>query len=1272
MTDLDIHKLCSKFDIEILEEASYVLWNVWKAVHPKYSTLQACIGALAEDSGLYQALKNAHGLKKYDVVREWAVETKEMAVQGQVDQLLSEIRPAVSKLVTGELTLPTWTPSDMGNFEMAAHLTSLRIPCLNGKPSVLLHDLGSFESDPSLSTRLNNIFTPNHHTFLVNTSGSGKTRLLLEGMCRHWGFYFTSLVDSSLLGSSDVQNSIRSYIPDSPGFRTTLPRPGSPEYESALTRNRLNASRIFSQLFLARLLVFDLFVNALDQVEAGDSAVYKLRWLFLQLQPSLVHPQIYDIFDALTGTLSQATDSYINSTTKALLASIRKRCMDRPQSPPIFCVLDEAQYAATQHCNAFRSDNGSAYRPVLREIVRAWENQCAGQGVFMVVAGTGISKDVVDQAMASAIMKESKYRWCSDTGAFDAVDAQRRYIQKYLPPAFLSSASGERLMERVGYWLHGRRVCHLSSECLTDQFVRAEGPGPITISSRYKLDFHKLTKNTDMIATVHQITTHYLMRAVLPGSLGKDEKTYVEYGFARFIDAETNAVAVDEPLVLLAATHWINAHYRSSYKFFAKQIHVHEATSNGFENYIAFCLNLAFSNKQRVDEIFTFSGTPPEWARQKAELVSLHRSASSNSVEISPVRHSTISGPSLTLGANAKTTTDTSAWLDHDAHAPICFPHVSLGPDLLFVLRLADGTNIWVALQAKYSTGKSGMLSRLYLRRAMRSVTPSEFFLDKEGKPFSPTSDPDLVATTLQSLSMLPHRREDAGKYSLLRVVASFPAQTALKRCIEEDLDTQGHPIACLNMKYIKQLTKGLSPVDFLDGLEKATMSAQVVGKRTRKGSGLRPAPMKSMSTFNVTAARAQFPSLESGFIFGDNAGGSQVTQGVVDRISDYLINTNAQLGADYSVSAESTRRAMAQAPAEAAKMFNASSPDEIVLSHSSTMNLENVARGLEADIRVGDEFIITGEHEANAGPWKQLAKRRGAVIKIWNATPTNPSNPYSLSLKVTDLLPLITSKTRVVAFTACSNILGSIVPVKDVVTALRAQAKVKGTPKIEVSVDCVAYAPHRFIDVQDWDVDFAVFSFYKVYGPHLSALYVRCATLQASLSPLVHHFLDYSHTSYKLQPGGPSYELAYGTTAAVAYLESLTPSGDVRDAFEAIALHEQTLVKPLLGFLTADKQRERGVRVVGEEHAGLSRVPTISFVVVGQKPLRSRDIVAVFDKKGGIGIRYGHFYAYSRIEDLDPKVDVNDGVVRISLVHYNTVGEVDRIIEILEEVLAE
>jgi selenocysteine lyase/cysteine desulfurase len=114
----------------------------------------------------------------------------------------------------------------------------------------------------------------------------------------------------------------------------------------------------------------------------------------------------------------------------------------------------------------------------------------------------------------------------------------------------------------------------------------------------------------------------------------------------------------------------------------------------------------------------------------------------------------------------------------------------------------------------------------------------------------------------------------------------------------------------------------------------------------------------------DVAKARSSFPALKSGYLFADNAGGSQAAQEVIERISDYLSNTNVQLGADYSVSIESTRRVLIQGPTEAAKLFNARSPDEIVFGSSSTLNLENLARGLEEDIQPGDEFIVTGEHE--------------------------------------------------------------------------------------------------------------------------------------------------------------------------------------------------------------------------------------------------------------------------------------------------------------------
>ncbi|EJF57324.1 PLP-dependent transferase [Dichomitus squalens LYAD-421 SS1] len=424
-----------------------------------------------------------------------------------------------------------------------------------------------------------------------------------------------------------------------------------------------------------------------------------------------------------------------------------------------------------------------------------------------------------------------------------------------------------------------------------------------------------------------------------------------------------------------------------------------------------------------------------------------------------------------------------------------------------------------------------------------------------------------------------------------------------------------------------------------------------------------------SAPTLDIVAVRAAFPALASGYLYADNAGGSQCLATAAHAITDYLLNTNVQLGADYSVSVVSTQRVAAGAEA-ARELFNAESADEVAYGSSSTMLVENLARAVEGDVLEGEEIVITGEHESNAGPWKRLAARKGATIKLWNATQlaAYPNNTYAVGLQLDALLPLISAKTRVVAFTACSNILGSIIPVAEIVKAIRARGAELGVRKLEVCVDCVAYAPHRPVDVRAWDADYAYFSFYKVYGPHISVLYARRASLVSSLSSLGHHFLRVHDKPYKLQPGGPGYELPWGCTPVVPYLKSLTPSGTLEDAWLAVARQEQTLLKDLLGYLRS--KYERGVRIVGDEREGETRVPTVSFVVAGERPIKSKDVVAFFDKKPNVGIRYGHFYAYTLVDTLQPKLDADDGIIRISLVHYNTVEEVKRIVEILEEVL--
>ncbi|KAF8515047.1 PLP-dependent transferase [Hysterangium stoloniferum] len=459
-------------------------------------------------------------------------------------------------------------------------------------------------------------------------------------------------------------------------------------------------------------------------------------------------------------------------------------------------------------------------------------------------------------------------------------------------------------------------------------------------------------------------------------------------------------------------------------------------------------------------------------------------------------------------------------------------------------------------------------------------------------------------------------------------------------------------------------------------------------------------------STLDVQYARSQFPNLESGYVFADSAGGSQALKSVADATKDYLLYSNAQLGASYPTSQRATRRVDHGADA-AAVLFNADSADEIAFGSSTTQLLANLSVAMAPALRDDDEIIITGEHEANVGPWKRVAASRNLKINTWFPSSSNSKNPYAVSYNdsVPALLALVTSHTRIVALSGCSNILGEILDFVPVVRALRAKKEEvsNGGEGLWIVVDLVAFAPHRHIDVKKWDIDFAVFSFYKVYGPHTAAMYTRSSEL-AKIGSVAHHFHSphYDNLPFKLQPGGAGYELTYSSSAVLPYLYRLsrssgdlidsedllrkTPRAELRSALEhtsaLVQVHEDELVKTLLDYLTSSRMYERGVRVAGPESPTL-RAPTISFLVIdteGKKGLKSRDIVEYVDTKGTIGIRWGHFYAYSILASLPGFVkkpfpgtnerSIDDGIVRVSLVHYHTVAEVQKIIEALDEIL--
>ena len=392
-----------------------------------------------------------------------------------VSAFLASLKPNMILLIEGVVTLPTWTPPA----DVASYLDD-PIPCVCGKPNILLHQLGYFVHEPELQQRVDNVFMPTSpsHTILVNTSGSGKTRLLLEGLCQSWGFYFTSFVDSSLLGSGDIQNAIQTTIPHDSHFHPVLPRATSREYQSAVARNEAVAGRVFKRVFLARALLFDLFIDAM-KADRGSKTVgdYRRKWLLLQLQPSILHAKIWDPFHDLTHKLSACSDPDLIKMTKKVLRRIRSalsRSAPSSGSVPLYCVVDEAQFAATQHTAAFCSTNSNDTipRPILRPLVQTISALTLGYGVFFVLAGTGLSQSSVDATMASAVMKESRYRWCYDTGAFEGWDGMSSWVRRFVPDWVFEGPAGNRLKERMGYWLSGRSGMRFFHMDAIDRFDR--------------------------------------------------------------------------------------------------------------------------------------------------------------------------------------------------------------------------------------------------------------------------------------------------------------------------------------------------------------------------------------------------------------------------------------------------------------------------------------------------------------------------------------------------------------------------------------------------------------------------------------------------------------------------------------------------------------------------------------------------------------------------------------------------------------------------------
>jgi cysteine desulfurase family protein (TIGR01976 family) len=409
----------------------------------------------------------------------------------------------------------------------------------------------------------------------------------------------------------------------------------------------------------------------------------------------------------------------------------------------------------------------------------------------------------------------------------------------------------------------------------------------------------------------------------------------------------------------------------------------------------------------------------------------------------------------------------------------------------------------------------------------------------------------------------------------------------------------------------------------------------------------------------DISWVRAQFPSLAQSVnhqpaVFLDGPGGTQVPQRVIEAIADYLAHNNANTGGAYLTS-RNTDRMIAEARAAMGDFLNCDA-DEIVFGPNMTTLTYAMSRALGRDLGPGDEIVLTLlDHDANFSPWKAL-EEKGVTIRAVRF------NEDDCTLDMRDLAAKIGERTKIVAVGYASNAVGTINNVAEVARLARQVGALS-------FIDAVHYAPHGAIDVRALECDFLVCSTYKFFGPHMGVLYGKREHLKR-LRP------------YKLRPntdnipncwewGTLNHECIAGIKACVDYWEELgrraNPASASRRvailaAHEVIHQHERKMTEKMIASLLAIPRLK--LYGISDPQRYDSRCSTFVVRIEGHTPLE----LATKLGERGFFTWDGNYYALNLTEQLD--VERLGGFLRIGLVHYNTMEEVERLLAALREIV--
>lgn len=414
------------------------------------------------------------------------------------------------------------------------------------------------------------------------------------------------------------------------------------------------------------------------------------------------------------------------------------------------------------------------------------------------------------------------------------------------------------------------------------------------------------------------------------------------------------------------------------------------------------------------------------------------------------------------------------------------------------------------------------------------------------------------------------------------------------------------------------------------------------------------------MSAFDVERVRAEFPALRMtdagrARIYADNPAGTQVSARVAQAVSRCLIETNANLGG-YFVTSIAAEEVVDSAHRAMTRFLGAASEREVVIGPSMTSLTFELSRSIGRTLKPGDEIVVTHmDHDGNISPWLAMAEDRGVTVR-WL-----PFDKRSWIIEPAALDAVLTDRTRLVALNYASNLTGSINDVRALTEKIHAAGAL-------VYIDAVQYAPHGLIDVRALNCDFLACSSYKFFGPHMGIVWGREHLLRDLYAYKVRPQTE--DLPYKFETGTPQIEMLAALDATVQYFEwlgnSCVPGTTGRDAIAAAFDCTSQYERDLTARVIAGLQRIDGVQIAGitDPDRFTSRVPTVSFTHASRKP---REIARALAEQN-IFVWSGHNFALEIVRSLG--IDESEGVLRIGFAHYNTIEEVDRIVEALAEAL--